>query len=77
MAMIRVRGNDGNYIDIPALNGESAYNIAVKNGFVGTEQEWLDSLKGDSPVKGIDYWTDSDIAEIKAYVDNAILGGRW
>lgn len=24
----------------------SAYDIAVKNGFVGTEQEWLNSLKG-------------------------------
>lgn len=26
--------------------GESAYEIAVDNGFVGTEQEWLASLKG-------------------------------
>ena len=24
--------------------GESAYEIAVKNGFNGTEKEWLDSL---------------------------------
>ena len=26
--------------------GESAYEIAVRNGFEGTEQEWLESLKG-------------------------------
>ena len=26
--------------------GLSAYDIAVKNGFVGTEQDWLDSLSG-------------------------------
>ena len=26
--------------------GESAYDIAVKNGFEGTEAEWLESLKG-------------------------------
>lgn len=26
--------------------GFSAYEIAVQNGFIGTEQEWLDSLKG-------------------------------
>ena len=26
-------------------NGKSAYEIAVENGFVGTEQEWLDSLR--------------------------------
>ncbi len=29
------------------IHGESAYQIAVENGFEGTEQEWLDSLKGD------------------------------
>lgn len=27
--------------------GLSAYDIAVKNGFIGTESEWLASLKGD------------------------------
>lgn len=52
MAMIKVRDKDGNIIDIPALNGESAYNIAVKNGFVGTEAEWLESLKGEKGDKG-------------------------
>lgn len=30
----------------------SAYGIAVKNGFHGTEQEWLDSLKGGSTYAG-------------------------
>lgn len=30
----------------------SAYGIAVKNGFHGTEQEWLDSLKGGSSAVG-------------------------
>ena len=28
-------------------NGKSAYEIAVENGFEGTEQEWLESLKGE------------------------------
>lgn len=28
--------------------GESAYEIAVRNGFVGTEEEWLESLKMDA-----------------------------
>lgn len=32
---------------------------------------------GYSPVRGIDYWTDEDKAEIKSYVDEAILGGAW
>ena len=29
---------------LESLNGETAYEIAVANGFNGTEQEWLDSL---------------------------------
>lgn len=29
-------------------DGESAYDIAVRNGFRGSEQEWLNSLVGDS-----------------------------
>ena len=28
-------------------DGKSAYQIAVDNGFIGTEQEWLNSLKGE------------------------------
>ena len=32
-------------------NGLSAYDIAVKNGFVGTEAEWLESLKGKDAEK--------------------------
>jgi hypothetical protein len=43
--------------------GDSAYEIAVEHGFVGTEEEWLASLKGekgDSPVKGVDYFTEEE-----------------
>lgn len=36
-----------------------------------------DGEKGTTPVRGTDYWTAADKAEIKAYVDNAILGGVW
>lgn len=28
--------------------GDSAYEVAVKHGFVGTEEEWLASLKGET-----------------------------
>ena len=34
--------------------GKSAYEIAVENGFVGTEAEWLASLKGESGAAGQD-----------------------
>ena len=52
-------------ITVPA-NGLSAYEIAVRHGFEGTEEEWLESLKGE---KG-DAFTYSDftpeqIADLK------------
>lgn len=34
--------------------GDSAYDIAVINGFVGTEQDWLASLKGADGARGAD-----------------------
>lgn len=39
-------------IDEGGANGLSAYEIAVNNGFEGTEQEWLDSLVGADGEKG-------------------------
>ena len=35
-------------------DGLSAYQIAVQNGFVGSNSEWLDSLKGAAAAKGDD-----------------------
>ena len=79
-------------------DGKSAYEIAQENGFEGSEEEWLESLKGEqgpvgpqgergeqgpqgpqgekgidgiTPVKGIDYFTEEEIAEIK-YDDTEI-----
>lgn len=31
----------------PGQDGKSAYEIAVENGFEGTEEEWLSSLQGE------------------------------
>lgn len=36
------------------LNGKSAYEVAVDNGYQGTEQEWLASLKGEKGDTGTD-----------------------
>ena len=34
-------------------NGDSAYQIAINNGFVGTETEWLNSLEGVDGIDGV------------------------
>lgn len=35
-------------------DGKSAYEIAVEHGFEGTEEEWLESLKGTDGKNGTD-----------------------
>lgn len=52
-------------LSIPdTIHGKSAYELAVMNGFNGTEQEWLASLKGEKPQKYIDYFTAEDVKKI-------------
>jgi hypothetical protein len=36
--------------------GTSAYQVALANGFVGSETQWLASLKGRTPQKDVDYF---------------------
>jgi hypothetical protein len=43
----------------------------------GISAEGTPGKNGYTPIKGTDYWTDEDKAEIKSYVDEAILGGEW
>lgn len=59
--------NDGGSVKVE--DGASAYEIAVAYGFVGSEQEWLASLK---PVKGVDYFTPSDKQEMLAELSGEI-----
>ncbi|HRC95281.1 MAG TPA: hypothetical protein PK317_00630 [Coprothermobacter proteolyticus] len=40
------KGDPGEGTGIPGPAGDSAYQVAVAAGFVGTEQEWLASLTG-------------------------------
>ena len=62
-------GRDG----INGTDGKSAYIIAVEHGFSGTENEWLQSLKGADGRDGItpdmsDYATKADIAELQEQI---------
>lgn len=51
--MARFTGSSGGGSGAPGPQGpagDSAYDIAVENGFVGTEQEWLDSFGGTANI---------------------------
>ena len=54
-------------------DGKSAYEIAVEHGFTGTENEWLQSLKGADGKDGItpdmsEYATKADIADLQEQI---------
>ena len=48
---------------IQGVEGKSAFEIAVENGFTGTESAWLASLKGDA--FRYDDFTSSQLQELK------------
>lgn len=48
--------------DILKVQGLSAYQIAVKNGYTGTEEEWVQSIKGEPGV-------DADPEEVKTLLE--------
>jgi hypothetical protein len=52
--------------------GDGIKNVNALPFYVGEGGE-----DGYTPVRGVDYWTEEDKAEIKSYVDEAILGGAW
>jgi hypothetical protein len=70
--------DDGNNIITVTLSNGTASTFTVQNGSKGRDGAKGDTGEaGKTPVRGTDYWTDADKAEIKAYVDEAILGGAW
>lgn len=46
MAVLYLRNKHGKVVELPVIVGRSAYQTAVKNGFEGTEAEWLETLVG-------------------------------
>lgn len=55
-------------------------NWFVWNKAAGIFEDSGISAKGSdgyTPKKDVDYWTEADRAEIKGYVEDAILGGVW
>ena len=44
--LLALKGENG-------INGKSAYQLAVEKGFIGTEAEWIASLKGETGATGL------------------------
>ena len=59
--VVPVETEGGVRLDITDVNGTRSTEI----------------MHGEAPERGVDYWTEDDKDEIKAYVDETILGGEW
>ena len=42
----------------------TAYEVAVANGYIGNEAQWLAQWNGHLPQRGIDYWLKEDIEQM-------------
>ena len=60
-----IETENGTYIPVP---GKSAYEVAVDHGYVGTEEEWLASMKGTRlEISSDGYWIlDGVLTDVKA-----------
>ena len=58
-----LEANIGGVSMLRGADGKSAYEIAVQNGYTGTETEWLASLKGDAFT--FSDFTDEQLAALK------------
>ena len=63
-------GSESDFLNSLKGIGKSTYDVWLELGNTGTPQEFLDTLKGDNgkdgrtPIKGVDYYTDAEKAEI-------------
>lgn len=68
---IKAEGSKGD----PGSDGKSAYEIAVAEGFQGTKEEWLASLKGDPGDDGKDGVSAEIVQEIGSK-DNVVMSQK-
>ena len=67
---------------VPGKDGDTPYIGSNGNWYLGSRDTGKPSqgragADGKTPIRGTDYWTDADKVEIKKWVDDAILNGKW
>ena len=60
--VLKIKDENGNWLTIPAIKGASNYELAVANGYNGTEAEWIELLKPTAKVTKVE---DGYFVEIK------------
>ena len=65
-------GKDG---DTPYIGSNGHWYVGSRD--TGKPSQGRAGTDGKTPIRGADYWTDTDKDEIKKWVDDAILNGKW
>lgn len=65
-------GKDG---DTPYIGSNGNWYLGSRD--TGKPSQGRAGTDGKTPIRGTDYWTDADKVEIKKWVDDAILNGKW
>lgn len=47
-SILRIKDENGTWHDITAVRGLSAYEIALQNGFEGSEEEWINKVEAEA-----------------------------
>jgi hypothetical protein len=70
--VLKIKNDKGEWINIPAITGESAYELAVRDGFSGTEEEWLAYITPS--VKEVSDGIEVTVGDKKVFVANGTDG---
>jgi hypothetical protein len=75
---VRADADDGEFDGAAGTNGKSAYQVAVDNGYAGTEAEWLASLKGEKGDTGDNLTITGQVRDYQSSANGTdIPSGTW
>lgn len=69
--------NPWNNLQYGGVDGASAYDIAVSNGFVGDEAAWLASLEGAAGADGVGVPAGGNAGQVLSKVDGQDYNTQW
>lgn len=52
-ASLKIKDSNGNWVEVPEIHSESAYEGAVRNGYVGSESDFYYMLSNFSNAAGL------------------------
>ena len=75
MAVLKIKDEQGNVIEIPSIRGKSAYEYAVEAGYTGTEEEFAEKMYKDYDLAEEISQISQDIENIVSDTMESVVGG--